>query len=95
MGNNKYHEEPIGCEPSKNCMCIVDPVVLAVIFFIYYLVTHPLPDLQKARDYFSDILGTRKFRFIPRSELDVPKITHITEEMDINPYSFFPSKDLM
>ncbi|CDR97041.1 hypothetical protein BBBOND_0309440 [Babesia bigemina] len=96
------------CEDCKylDCVCsccvrrkvkIVGGVVVGIglPIIIYCLATHPLPDFRKWHDYFSNLLGTRKLRFIPRSELDAPKITHITEEMDINPYSFFPSKDLM
>ncbi|CDR97305.1 hypothetical protein BBBOND_0312080 [Babesia bigemina] len=89
-------------ELSLNCSCNGDGTgkvglasVLLLTFFTYYLVTHLTPDFRKWHDYFSNILGARKLRFIPRSELDAPQITHITEEMDINPYSFFPSKDLM
>ncbi|GBE59126.1 leucine-rich repeats and immunoglobulin-like domains 1-like protein [Babesia ovata] len=88
------------CKPRQRAIyggLATGAVVLAVAIglVVYYIVTHHVAALKKVRDYVSNKLwGPRKLRFIPRSELDAPKSTHITEEMDIDPYSAFPSKDL-
>ncbi|CDR97068.1 hypothetical protein BBBOND_0309710 [Babesia bigemina] len=71
-------------------------VAVTIGIVIYYVVTHHIASLKAVGNYVSNKLwGPRKLRFIPRSELDLPKSTHIPESMDIDPYSFFPSKDLM